>query len=89
MLDFSESAFNRSLKGKWTGFQGPPCFGVVFFFSSRAPSSVAMVKSSFLKYFFLGGQISDSPVCFFTGVLITSYFFSFFHLPLAAVFKEQ
>lgn len=75
MLDFSGSAFTDESFGE--NGEGFECLS--WFFSSSAPSSVAIVKSSFLNYNVCGAwggcwcffvlfcfcnQTSDSPILF-------------------------
>ena len=98
MLEFSGSAFTDGSFGE--NGEGFECLS--WFFSSSAPSSVAIVKSSFLNYnvcegffwcffvlFCFCSQTSDSPILFFSALLITTNYFSFFQLPRAAVSKEH
>ena len=73
MLDFSGSALTF-------GENGEAFVGLFWFFSSTTPSSVAIVKSSFLNcnvyvvvlfLFVFCSQTSDSLVLFFSALLIT------------------
>lgn len=70
MLDFSGLAFmDESFRKNEEGFED-----LSWLVSSSAPSSVVIVKSSFLNYKVLCSQTSDSLILYSGEVLTTSYY---------------